>query len=834
MNKQELASTIWTIADGLRKKIKASQYKDYILGFMFYKYLSDKEVEFVKSQDGTIKDLNVEDEKTINFYKDKIGYFIHYNDLFKTLKDKGSKLGAKDVSEALEHFNDNISKDYGNVFDGVFNTLEKGLTELGENSGSRDRAIRDLVAMVDRIPATSKDYDVMGYIYEYLIQKFSSAAKDDGAFYTPHEVTKLMSRIIADRTKDKKELSIYDPCLGSGGLLLNIGEEASRYINPDKITYYGQELITETYNLARENLVMKGVKAQNICVRNGDTLDEDWPYFDENTPYKPLFVDATSANPPYSQGYLPSNLKDDARFKGYGLAPAGCADYAFLLHCLYHIKDDGIMTIVLPHGVLFRGGSEGEIRKNLLKNHNIETVIGLPANLFYATSIPTIILVLSKNRTASDVLFVDASKCFVKEGKQNVLREKDIQKIFDVVKNRESVENFSRLVPLSVIEENEYNLNIPRYVSAGGESETFDLYSLMTGTISEEELYKSNSLWEHIPELKDKLLNIDNGCVTIKDFDLKEAIYSIKPVQGYLGDYKFAVDKFEKELKEILFNEKYSPETEHKIKETLFSTIGSGCGFIVDKYDAYQEFANRWTSIKLDLENIASNGKEICKQTEVNYVTKKVGEEYVDDPKGYKGKIFDLNFIKKELFTTDFDKINDLNTKAEGKQEEIDSLYEELEDSIKSSISKDEEAVIDEKKLKAAIKKDNNESLIQIQTLINEKKALLKEVKDITKALDDKAKEKIESLTDNEVDELLYTKWVKPIIEGISKLADETINDFIKQIESLKAKYSNSLDSLNKEIDETSNNLLDMISELSGSDKDNKALKMLAEVLNDK
>ena len=246
-----------------------------------------------------------------------------------------------------------------------------------------------------------------------------------------------MSEIVAQHLKDRSEIKIYDPTSGSGSLLINIGHSAARYIgDSDNIKYYAQELKENTYNLTRMNLVMRGIKPDNIVTRNGDTLEEDWPYFDENDPagtYDPLYVDAVVSNPPYSQAWDPENKENDPRYARFGLAPKGKADYAFLLHDLFHVKPDGIMTIVLPHGVLFRGGEEGEIRKNLIENNHIDAIIGLPANIFFGTGIPTIIMVLKQKRNVTDVLIIDASKGFVKEGKNNKLRASDIRKIADTV-----------------------------------------------------------------------------------------------------------------------------------------------------------------------------------------------------------------------------------------------------------------------------------------------------------------------------------------------------------------------------------------------------------------
>lgn len=258
MNKQELATKIWATANELRKNIKASEYKDYILGFMFYKYLCDKEIDYLKDLGGEIDDLQDVDEDTKDKFKDGIGYFISYKNLFHVWKKAGVSLGAKDVSEALDDFYLNLNDRYKTVFDKVFSALQTGLTKLGEISGSRDKAVRDIVDLIDFIPPTSRDYDVLGYIYEYLIQQFSSEAKKDGSFYTPHQVTSMMSRILAERLKGRSEITVYDPTVGSAGLLLNIGTEVGRYIPSDRIHYFGQELITETANLAKMNLFMQG------------------------------------------------------------------------------------------------------------------------------------------------------------------------------------------------------------------------------------------------------------------------------------------------------------------------------------------------------------------------------------------------------------------------------------------------------------------------------------------------------------------------------------------------------------------------------------------------
>ena len=432
MNKQQLATKIWESANKMRSKIEASEYKDYILGFIFYKFLSEREENFLKRDGYEEADLNTvteDDQDVVDYLQTRIGYFISYDNLFSTWLKMGSDFDVSNVTDALSAFSRLISENYKRVFDGIFQTLESGISKLGSSSKEQSKAVRDLIYLINDIPMDGQqDYDVLGFIYEYLISNFAAnAGKKAGEFYTPHEVSLLMSEIIADHLKNRKEIKIYDPCSGSGSLLINIGKSVSKYMDgQNNIKYYAQELKQNTYNLTRMNLIMRGILPDNIKVRNGDTLEEDWPDFEDSDPvgtYEPLYVDAVTSNPPYSQNWDPSDKENDPRYADYGVAPKGKADYAFLLHDLYHIKSDGIMTIVLPHGVLFRGGEEGDIRRNLIEKNKIDAIIGLPSNIFFGTGIPTIIMVLKQKRDNTDVLIIDASKGFVKEGKNNKLCE---------------------------------------------------------------------------------------------------------------------------------------------------------------------------------------------------------------------------------------------------------------------------------------------------------------------------------------------------------------------------------------------------------------------------
>lgn len=471
MNKQQLAAKIWESANQMRSKIEANEYKDYILGFIFYKYLSDKELQFCKKEgmsDEEIGSLNEQDKDTVDYIKKELGYFIAYDNLFSTWLKAGNDFDVSNVRDALSAFDRLIHPNHKKLFDGIFDTLQTGLSKLGENAAKQTKSISALLQLIKDIPMDGKQgYDVLGYIYEYLIEKFAAnAGKKAGEFYTPHEVSVLMSEIVAHHLSDRREIQIYDPTSGSGSLLINIGSSVAKHMDSaDNIKYYAQELKENTYNLTRMNLVMRGILPNNIQTRNGDTLEDDWPYFDENDPvgtYNPLYVDAVVSNPPYSQKWDPAHKENDPRYSRFGLAPKTKADYAFLLHDLYHLKPDGIMTIVLPHGVLFRGGEEGTIRKKLIEQNHIDAVIGLPANIFFGTGIPTIILVLRQKRSNTDVLIVDASKHFIKVGKNNKLQASDIKRMVDTIVYRESIAKYSKVVSRESIRENDYNLNISK------------------------------------------------------------------------------------------------------------------------------------------------------------------------------------------------------------------------------------------------------------------------------------------------------------------------------------------------------------------------------------
>lgn len=852
MNKQQLANKIWESANKMRSKIEANEYKDYILGFIFYKYLSDQEVKFLKEKEFTdddIRELVEEDFETLEYVQRNIGYFISYENLFSTWISKGRDFDVSNVRDALSAFSRLIYPTHKKVFDKVFDTLQTGLSKLGDSSNAQTKAISGLLQLIKEIPMDGKqDYDVLGFIYEFLISHFAAnAGKKAGEFYTPHEVSVLMSEIVAEHLKGKSEIKIYDPTSGSGSLLINIGKSISKYMSDkNNIKYYAQELKENTYNLTRMNLVMRGIKPDNIVTRNADTLEEDWPLEDPVNMYEPLYVDAVVSNPPYSQVWDSSNKEHDPRYSQFGLAPKGKADYAFLLHDLFHIKSDGIMTIVLPHGVLFRGGEEGEIRKNLIEKNHIDTIIGLPANIFFGTGIPTIIMILKQRRENTDTLIIDASKGFIKEGKNNKLRASDIKRIVDTVSNRESIEKFSKVVTREEIRNNDYNLNIPRYIDSSEKVESWDIYASMFGGIPTSEIEELKEYWEAFPNLKNILFtNNDIPYVDVAVKDIKQVIKNHKDVVSFEKTFASAFEDFHSYLRAEWIEKMSEVEigkSENKISKNIFDRLENIS--LIDKYEAYQLLDNEWEKIAVDLEMIQSEGFETTKRVDPNLIIKKKDGKEQEVQDGWIGHIIPFELVQKEILSEQYCMLKDKETRLS----EIPSFYEEIIESLTED-EKESEVLNDNndafvakevtKKLKELRKetptaevKEFIDKLVKFEKLSQEEKELKKEIKKETTELHMLTKETIENLSDEAVYELLDKKWIGNLIKSINKLPDTIVNSLVSKIQALQSKYATTYFDIESEIKETERLLSSMIDDLEGNEFDMKGLSEFKSLLN--
>lgn len=486
--KRILEQQLWNIANTLRGKMNADEFRDYILGFIFYKYLAEKmelyansilEEDKIKFRD--IKEDTSEGLEYIEAIKEEaletLGYFLKPSELFSEIAKRGNSDTNTFILEDLQKILTNIQLSTMGTqseddFDNLFEDMDLNSTKLGKTANARNEIIVKVLLHLDEIDFKLQhtELDVLGDAYEYLIGQFASGAgKKAGEFYTPQEVSKILAKIV---TTGKNRLkSVYDPTCGSGSLLLRVAREVK-----DVSNFYGQEMNRTTYNLARMNMILHGVHYRQFDIKQEDTLEH--PQHLNDMPFE-----AIVANPPFSANWSanPLFLNDD-RFSQYGkLAPASKADFAFVQHMIYHLAENGTMAIVLPHGVLFRGAAELHIRKYLIEQKNyLDAVIGLPANIFYGTSIPTCILVFKKCKEDPEhILFIDASKEFEKVKNQNMLREEHINKIIETYRNRTAIEKYSHLATLKEVEENDYNLNIPRYVDTFEAEEEIDIQAVM-------------------------------------------------------------------------------------------------------------------------------------------------------------------------------------------------------------------------------------------------------------------------------------------------------------------------------------------------------------------
>lgn len=849
MNKQQLASKIWASANRMRSKIEANEYKDYILGFIFYKFLSDKEETFLKKNDWTeeyLPELKEEDEETVRYCQQQLGYFISYDNLFSTWLKKGRDFDVSNVRDAISAFNRLINDTHKKVFVKIFDTLQTGLSKLGDSAGSQTKAVSELIQLIKDIPTNgSQDYDVLGFIYEYLISNFAAnAGKKAGEFYTPHEVSVLMSEIIANHLKDRDKIEIYDPTSGSGSLLINIGRSVAKHIsNKNNIKYYAQELKENTYNLTRMNLVMRDILPDNILTRNADTLEDDWPYFDDTDKertYRPLYVDAVVSNPPYSQQWDPANKEVDPRYARFGLAPKGKADYAFLLHDLYHVRPQGMMTIVLPHGVLFRGGEEEKIRRNLIEENHIDAIIGLPANIFFGTGIPTIIMVLRQQRgDIDDVLIVDASKGFVKEGKNNKLRACDIKKIADAVIHRSDTRKFSRKVPRQVIRDNGYNLNIPRYVDSSDDAESWDIYASMFGGIPNTEIDALIKYWEAFPTLRAQIFGSDDTPYSsLSAADVKQTIVDNADVKGFIDRFNAAFDTLPAYLKEELIDNMLTinvDQEEKRISDDIFNRLTAIP--LVDQYQAYQLLDNEWTKTETDLEIIQTEGFEATRKVDPNMVIKKKDgkEEEVQD--GWMGRVIPFELVQQTLLKPQYDKLKQTEADLENVVSQYDEWLEKLIETdeggdllnddntafVTKEIAKQAKELLKEKK---TWPEDTLEYIIiKVDHLLAEEKKLKKAVKDQTLALHALTKTTIENLPDSDVRMLLELKWIRPLCGSLAELPNGIINDLVAEAKALAGKYAVTFIDLDRQIKEAEQSLSKLIDDLEGSEFDMKGLK---------
>ena len=838
---EEIKRRLWDGANELRGSMDASRYKDYMLGLMFYKFLSDKTLETFKKANGsgniTEVELVEEYKKAEADYgseledaiKSELGYCVLPQYLYQTwISDINTgKFEVQKVIDSLNNFERTIAvSEEAKDFKGLFSssTLDLTNTALGNNLNERSKNIKALILLFADLNMVSlQKGDVLGDAYEYLIGQFAmESGKKAGEFYTPHQVSEVMAQIVA-KSSDIK--SIYDPTVGSGSLLLTVKKHLDKNAQKE-LKYYGQEKNTATYNLTRMNLLLHGVRPNKMMIKNGDTLAHDWPE-DPSKPNEAVQFDGVVMNPPYSvSNWNKAELKvSDPRFEIAGtLPPDSKGDFAFLLHGLYHLDTQGTMAIVLPHGVLFRGSSEGDIRQRLLEKSNIDAIIGLPSNLFTNTGIPVVIIILKKNRKIdAPVLIIDASKSFIKVGKQNVLQEKDIAKIVDVYVNRTEIRGYSHLASREEIKNNEYNLNIPRYVESIDTEISHDVDAHLLGGIPQKNIDDLSVLQSLVPDiLMSSLKTIRPGYVNlIKPVsELTSDIFNDVHITGMSNEIKEKTEKYIEKYWNVLRNIDSSTDLLSLMKEMLESIKNTLTDYkFIDVYNGYQIVAEIWkNALTHDTEIIANEGFYKAGRTrEPNMITKGSGNNKREEQDGYIGRIIPNDLISHELYSEELKAIDkkkdsvqeiegDLSDLVEAAKVEDSAENNVLYDALKKNENDEPGDSFDSKSLKIELKKAKKDSeeyklLKKVESLLSKKSSLTKAIKTEEKELKDKVQERILVLTDEEIDKLVYKKWFGSTVSQMVALIKIPLQSELDILQMLQERYADTLSDIDNEID---------------------------------
>jgi len=781
IKKSELYSSLWASCDELRGGMDASQYKDYVLTMLFVKYISDK---YAGNPMGLIeipKGASFDDMVALKGKPD-IGDRINK----EILRPLFSANGLEGSMELVD-FNDDDK--LGSGKDKV-ETLSK-LIAIFENPGLNFKNNR------------AEDDDVLGDAYEFLMRHFATeSGKSKGQFYTPAEVSRILSKVISVDKADKPSYTAYDPTCGSGSLLLKVADEA-----PNGLTLYGQEKDIATKGLAIMNMWLHGYPEASIS--GGNTIST--PSFKENDGTLKRF-DFVVANPPFSvKNWVTGiNPMDDEfkRFRGYGVPPEKNGDYAFLLHIVASLKSTGKGAVILPHGVLFRGNAEAEIRKNLLQRKWIKGIIGLPANLFYGTGIPACIIVIDKENAEEreGIFMIDASKGFIKDGNKNRLREQDLHKIVDVFNFQKPVDKFSRFVLFEEIEKNEFNLNIPRYIDTQEEEDIQDLNAHLSGGIPNKDIEGLNRFWEVYPNLKaDLFAHLRDGYskLNVDATEIKNTIYNHPQFTGYSDKLNKVFtswkDKVYQELQGI--NDTTAPKKlADLISETLLNEYNDKP--LVDKYNMYQHLMDYWNNIMKDDVYLLVEDGWVAKTKRVLEKNQK-GKE-VD--KGWTCDLISKQLVIDKYLDTEQTELNDLSAKLESTQGEITTTQEEHagDEGLLSDATNDKGSITKTtlsdfiKKIKAdPAEKEALAMANALLKLFTEEATLKKQVKAKEAELDDLTLKQFGLLTEQEVRTLVVDdKWIASLNALMQSEIDAISQRLTGRIKELADRYENTLGEL--------------------------------------
>lgn len=836
---EEIRKRLWDGANELRGSMDASRYKDYMLGLMFYKFLSDKTLDTFKS---TAVQGKISERELVKEYKkaredygeslDKtiqsiLGYYVAPEYLYQTwINDINSgNFEVQKVTDSLHNFERSIQIEKGSdEFKGLFSSSTIDLTDtaLGSNLNERSKNIQALILLfADLNMVALQKGDVLGDAYEYLIGQFAmESGKKAGEFYTPHQVSEVMAQIVA---KSCKIESIYDPTVGSGSLLLTVGKHLG--IDEQKnLNYYGQEKNTATYNLTRMNLLLHGVRPERMTIKNGDTLSYDWPE-DPERPNEGILFDGVVMNPPYSvKNWNRSDLKvSDPRFQVGGvLPPDSKGDFAFLLHGLFHLRQSGTMAIVLPHGVLFRGGAEGEIRKRLLNKNQIDTIIGLPSNLFTNTGIPVVILILRKDRKLEEpVLLIDASKDFIKAGKQNVLLEKHIAKIVDTFLKRSVEEGYSHLASREDILENDYNMNIPRYVGPKREEIPHDVDGHILGGIPERDIQYLKMINEMAPHVLSKALKtVVGGYVklTIGIDELGDEILGSGQVLSESNQMKVKINEYTDKYWDVLRRVDKTCNSK-EIMEDMLSDIKHILSAFqyLNVYDGYQAVAEIWKNyLTNDLELISSSDfYSAARMREPKIVIRGSGNNRREEQDGWVGSLIPNELIIKELYRGESSEIEKQKQYVMDIETELEELVEaaKVEDSWENeilfeSLAKNREGEPGNSFLGKSIKdelkgydpkSEGYKLLKNVENLMSTRASVNREIGKRESELKESVEDRILNLKEEEIDTLVYEKWFGHLIKEMAELIEKPLRKELETLKMLDSRYGFTLNDLDEE-----------------------------------
>ena len=847
----EIKKRLWDGANELRGSMNASQYMDYMLGLMFYKFLSDKTLEQVRM---TEQLYELTEEELVNHYKNvydeyqkqyidlirqQLGYYIQPEYLYQRwIQDiNEGRFELETIRTSLDDFERTIAGGQNpDDFENLFSSLDLTNQALGKDLNERSKNIKELISLfADLNMVALQKTDILGDAYEYLIGQFAmEAGKKAGEFYTPRQVSEVMAQIV---TLSGDVTSVYDPTVGSGSLLLTVKQHLSSQ-EQKNLNYYGQEKNTATYNLTRMNLLLHGVRPEKMTIRNADTLAQDWPE-DPKRPSEAVQFDAIVMNPPYSLKKWNSDglTISDPRFSFVGMMPPDkTGDYAFLLHGLYHLGQKGTMAIVLPHGVLFRSGAEGAIRQRLIDKNYIDAIIGLPGKLFANTGIAVCIVVLKKNRSIGDsILVIDASKHFTKGKDHNILQDKDIARIVDTYSQRIENTGYSHLVSLDELKKNDYNLNIPRYVEQIETEIPHHVDAHLYGGIPKEDFNKLPILTTVTKDiLSMHLQEIRNGYYDIKNMDtLRVDILdsaSVEEVNGKLNKrIEVYVEKYWENLKSVNEQTGLAGLKSAMLADAkrLFMDIKW-----VDPYEAYQVVAELWNTIfNHDLEIIAASGfYESARMTEPNMVSKGQGKNKRMVQEGVRGSIIPNDLIEEILFSEKKKELEVIQVELENVSDELSELveaakveesdeYYALNDLIKRNDEGETTETFDAKLVKKELKNlgptdDAYQLVKQTNDLLEKTKKLKRISKNNREALNDEICARFGTLTHDEIDQLLRIKWFGSFVAVMTDILRAPILKEIDTLLMLKTRYSDTVRSLDAAIDDLEKSIEDMMKEL--------------------